>query len=70
MTFIRRFMSIASEDTDVIFTSARLDSRTPHDRLSLWIRGKLSGELVLSRGDGEIVARALRLYEVAPVEDL
>jgi hypothetical protein len=53
-------------DADGTFTSARIKSEGPHDKVKLWNRGGLAGELVLNKGDGAGTVYALGLR---PKED-
>lgn len=46
-----------------IFTSARINIEGPHDKVRLWNRGGLAGELVLQRGDGVAYLLMLGLEE-------
>lgn len=62
----RYFTTPATEGTppsDHLVSSAIVDKSTPHDRMCIWSRGALAGELVVTRGDGERIAAALGLVE-------
>lgn len=54
--------------TPALVTSARLTTAGAHDRLRIWVRGGLAGELILSSGDGAQVAAVLGLIDSAPTE--
>jgi hypothetical protein len=48
----------AGPTTDIV-SSLRLRRRGAHDVLTIWNRGGLCGELVLTAGDGEVIAHRL-----------
>jgi len=45
------------------FSSGRIETIGPHDKVRIWNRGGLAGELVLNKGDGEPMLRALGMLE-------
>lgn len=50
-----------------VVSSARVERVGAHDRLRIWNRGALAGELVVNAGDGEsIAARVFGLVEQLP----
>lgn len=47
-----------------VVSSVAIEEVGAHDRIRVWSRGALAGELVLQRGDGEVFATlALKLEE-------
>jgi hypothetical protein len=71
-TVLRRLMSKESAVDERWFdaafpglpmTAAALARAGNHDRLRLWNRGALAGELILEADDGELMATALGLKE-------
>jgi len=51
------------------FSSGRIETVGPHDKVRIWNRGGLAGELVLTKGDGEPMLRALGMLEKAEEDD-
>lgn len=44
-------------------SSAEVEQGPAHDRIRIWNRGGLAGELVVTSGDGERIAKQLGLEE-------
>lgn len=45
--------------SDYVVTSVRVRPSGKHDRVSIWNRGGLSGEVVVDAGDGVTIAKRL-----------
>jgi len=52
-----------------VFTSARLRTEGVHDKVRIWNRGGLAGELVLNKGDGEKMLHRLGMVNRADSEN-
>lgn len=52
--------------SDVLVSSAAVTQIGAHERVRVWSRGGLAGELVVSLGDGEKIAALLGLVEHSP----
>lgn len=54
--------------TDILVSSVRVATRQLHDRVTVFNRGAISGELIVDKGDGERIAERLLDYPQARSE--
>lgn len=52
---------------DGLVTSVLVTTIGSHDHVRVWVRGGLAGELVVSAGDGVLLAKLLGMIAVEPV---
>lgn len=57
-------MPVAPDGTAALITSATVTRVGGHDRVRLWARGGLAGELIVQADDGAFLARELGLQAV------